>query len=74
MLIFYAFCHSFSSNPGPNLKKNNNKAHVKIRENMFSQYLEKRDRKRDRVELVARTKEKRQAALFISSWLRNFII
>lgn len=41
---------------------------------MFSQYLEKRDRKRDRVELVARTKEKRQAALFISSWLRNFII
>lgn len=50
------------------------KAHVKTGENMFGQYLEERDSKRDRVQLVARTKEKRQAALFVSSWLRNFII
>lgn len=72
MFIFYVFCHSFSFNPGPNLKKI--KAHVKIQENMFRQYLEKRDSKCDRVQLIARTKEKHQTALFASSWLRNFII
>lgn len=73
MVIFYVFCRSFSFDPGPNWKKNI-KAHVKIWENMFSQYLEKRDSECDRVQLAARTKEKRQTAVFVSSWLRNFII
>lgn len=62
------FAAPLVSTLGPIGKKN--KAHVKICENMFSQFLEKRDR----VQLVARMKEKRQTALFVSSWLRNFII